>query len=394
MTKLNVSADARVVELTQALIRCPSVTSDRNEQVTQLVCDQLDELGFEVSTFAYADLQPVDKLSVIARRMPAARSSSSPSLQRPVAFFGHSDVVAVDGWDQQYGGPFDGKIQSDKLFGRGACDMKGPIAAALTAIRNVDVQEQSAPIYFFVTGDEECGMRGAELIASESSFYRDLVAAEGVGIITEPTQNQLVNAHKGGCRIQVVSEGVAAHSSTKDGLNANWQLIPFLNYLNEIRSRLEQDSTLRNTEFDPADMSLNVILENHPAMANITVGQAIVEIFFRPMPDTAWRELAEEIVARAHSESLSAVMTRPMPPMHTPTSNTIVQACLDVLEQSAPLAVSYATDGCCLEELQDKLVLGPGSIEQAHRRDEYVALEQLQAGVSAYLSLLKHFACL
>ena len=82
----------------------------------------------------------------------------------------------------------------------------------------------------------------------------------------------------------------------------------------------------------------------------------------------------------------------PLAPLDTPLDSPLVQTALRVLGQSAPQVVSYATDGCCFEQLPELIVIGPGNIDQAHRPDEWIELEQLRRGVDVYQRLLEHYA--
>jgi acetylornithine deacetylase len=270
--------------------------------------------------------------------------------------------------------------------------MKGPTAAALAAIARIHPQQQTAPIYFFLTGDEESGMTGARLLADKSVYFAEMVQQRAVGLIGEPTSLRVVHAHKGGCHLNVASHGVAAHSSTAQGLNANWQLIPFLTGLAHLRQRCESEPQFRNLAFDPPSFSMNIVIENQPSSANITVGRAVCRIFFRPMPDTDWGQLLAEIRSLAEQHGLEVSQLPPLPPLCTPTSSPLVQTALRLLGQSSPLAVSYATDGCCFEKLPELIVIGPGNIEQAHRADEWIELEQLSRGVEVYQQLFEHYA--
>lgn len=269
--------------------------------------------------------------------------------------------------------------------------MKGPIASAISAIAQIEPRRQIAPIYFFVTGDEECGMLGARMLVLECPIYRRMVQANSMGIITEPTQLSVVNAHKGGCQFTVVAHGIAAHSSTSEGLNANWQLIPYLNYLQGIRKRVDSAVELRNGAFNPDTMSLNIVVKNQPAAYNITVGQASCSVFLRTMPETAWSALVDELVQSARDLELEVSSIAALPPVHTPPENELVATALRITGHSHPRAVSYATDGCRYHDLKNMIVLGPGSIEQAHRCDEWIALEQLQMGTHTYHQLLEHY---
>ncbi|MCR9293367.1 MAG: M20/M25/M40 family metallo-hydrolase [bacterium] len=378
-----------VLSLTQELVGHPSVTSESNEAALIPYQHHLKNLGFEVRVFPYRDQQGQAKVALEAKRSPVRPSSSCG-----VGYFCHNDVVSIDGWNCPHGGPFDARIADGRLWGRGSCDMKGSAAAALAAIARIPQSEQSAAIYFFVTGDEECGMIGADLLAERSEFFLEMVEKQSVGIIGEPTELKLVNSHKGGCHLDVISTGVAAHSSTSDGRNANLQMIPFLSFLHDLYARSQTDSALQNSDFDPPQLSLNFVLENHPQSANITVGKSVCRIFFRPMPNTPWQSIFEDLQSEARRLGLQVVPLRPLPPVHTPADRVCVQETLKLLDQAEPLTVCYATDGCCLQTLRDLIILGPGSIEQAHRPNEFITLEQLEMGVQVFERVFRKFAAI
>ncbi|HBE66712.1 MAG TPA: acetylornithine deacetylase, partial [Planctomycetaceae bacterium] len=244
--------------------------------------------------------------------------------------------------------------------------------------------EQTVPLYFFVTGDEESGMLGADHLSANSSAFGELVDAGGLGIVGEPTSLEVVTAHKGAVHIEVTSHGVAAHSSTRDGHNANWQLIPFLSYLREVNERCESDARLKNGDFDPPTLSMNVVLENEPSMANITVGKARLQIFMRPMPNTLWEQLLAEIIQTAKDQQLQVKTLRPMRPLVSNPGSSNLQWFMKTVGSTSGKSVCYATDGCCLGSLSDMVVYGPGSIEQAHRNDEWISIDQLHQGTKMF----------
>jgi acetylornithine deacetylase len=379
-----------VVKIAQQMIAIESVTANCNAAICEYQQQLLEELGFELEMLPYVDAQGIAKTCLAARRGPT--STPLGTEKAGIGFFAHNDVVSVEGWNCAFSGPFEGMVAEGRLWGRGACDMKGPTAAALAAIARVEPAQQTAPIYFFLTGDEESGMTGARLLADTSAYFAEMVDQRAVGIIGEPTSLRVVHAHKGGCHLNVSSQGVAAHSSTAQGLNANWQLIPFLASLAQLRRRCESEPQFCNLAFDPPTLSLNIVIENQPSSSNITVGRAICRIFFRPMPDTDWRQLLAEIRSAAEQHGLEVSQLPPLPPLCTPTNSPLVQSALGLLGQTAPVAVSYATDGCCFQSLPELIVIGPGNIEQAHRADEWIELEQLLRGVEVYQQLFEHYA--
>lgn len=375
------------LNIAQQLIAIDSVTSHPNHAIASLMDGQLRSLSFELERIEYQDNAGLDKVALIGRRGPAA-TSAAPG----IVYSCHNDVVAVDGWHAPYGGAFEPVVADNRLWGRGACDMKGPIAAAMEAVARIPLDQQVAPIYFLVTGDEESGMRGAQMIVDRSHLFAEMRAAGTVGIIGEPSELRVVNAHKGGCHIHVTARGVAAHSSTADGRNANWLLVPFLNYLREQFERTESDTTLQNTSFTPPTLSMNVIVNNEPAASNITVGKASCHIFIRPMPNVDWRGFAEQLVDSARAMGLESHIGIAHEPLFTPAEDPLVQNALAIVGQAQPQSVCFATDGCSLSSLKHLLVLGPGSIEQAHRSDEWIALDQLAQAVQLYEQLFRSYA--
>ncbi len=384
------------IETTVRLVQVPSVTDGSNAEVTEVLAKLLRELGFEVLVSDYTDAHGTVKQLLEAKRAAKASGDAcggndAGTNGQAVAYFCHTDVVSVEGWDAPAGGPFDAVIHEERLWGRGACDMKGSIAAMLAAISRIDAAEQVAPIYFFMTGDEENGMVGADRIASDSTWFAEARDASALGIIGEPTELSTVNAHKGGCHIDVIAQGVAAHSSTSDGDNANWKLIPFLSDLREIVARSESQPEYQNRLFDPPTLSINIVVHNSPAMSNITVGEAVCEVFFRPMPDTQWKQIVDEILELAEKHGLAARPLRPLLPVFTPSDSACVQKFNEAVGQTTTHAVCFATDGCCLGGMENLIVFGPGSIEQAHRSDEWISLDQLHRGTDVFQKILERF---
>ena len=379
------------LEIAKKLVSIDSVTSRTNTEIANWMSEHLLSLGFAIEHLKYLDNAGLEKVSIVGRRGPAPSPSQSER-GGGIVYCCHNDVVSVDGWNGPHGGPFEPVVAEGRLWGRGSCDMKGPTAAALAAIGRIPVDQQKAPVYFLVTGDEESGMQGASAIVAKSKYFAEMQAAGTVGIIGEPTELRVVNSHKGGCHFKVASQGIAAHSSTADGRNANWTLIPFLSYLREQFERSERDLSLLNERFSPSSLSMNVVVKNEPAASNITVGKATCQIFLRPMPNVDWRGFVDAIVATAKDMGLQTSPVAALEPLHTSDSNGFVQEVLKTLGQSAPESVCYATDGCCLRALENLIVLGPGSIEQAHRSDEWISLDQLNRGVEVYEHLFKKYS--
>ncbi len=137
---------------------------------------------------------------------------------------------------------------------------------------------------------------------------------------------------------------------------------------------------------------MNLVIKNRPAAGNITVGLATAQLFMRPMPGVPWEELAEEIAAEARRMGLEVNSISKLSPVYTSPERPFVQSALKLTGQSQSGSVSYATDGCWFTEMKDLIVIGPGSIQQAHRPDEWITLEQLEKGVDLFEKFFRRFA--
>ncbi len=136
----------------QDLIRFDSVSNLSNQLVSQYLDDALQTLGFETEIVPYRDSRDVLKVNVVARKGPRGEGG--------LAYFAHSDVVPAADWHDSEYGPFDPRIDGDRLYGRGSCDMKGSIASMLAAVSQRAKASFDRPLYVVVTADEEVGFHG------------------------------------------------------------------------------------------------------------------------------------------------------------------------------------------------------------------------------------------
>ena len=145
----------------------------------------------------------------------------------------------------------DSTIDSDRLYGRGSCDMKGSIACFLTATERYATTRR--PLYVVLTSDEETGQYGAAHVVAESRLYRELRERQCASLVGEPTQLNIVHAHKGTCLFRAVARGRAAHSGGRTGKNANLAMIPFLGELLATVSRCRIRSAMARRTIRSAD---------------------------------------------------------------------------------------------------------------------------------------------
>jgi acetylornithine deacetylase len=372
------------LQYAQDLIAIESTSSLSNLAITDYVEDQLKRLGFCTERIEYDDAQGVRKASVVGKKGEGGGGG---------AYFGHTDVVPAANWFSKEHGPFTPTVADGKLFGRGACDMKGSVACMLAAASSVAERRLRRPIYITCTADEEIGYGGAKQVAERSQLYREMVEGNSYGVIGEPTALEVVYAHKGGCVFKAVSRGVAAHSSTPKGVNANLAMIPFLAEMKEIHDESESDPAWRNDEFQPPTIRWNIGINDFTTAINVTPPQSVCTVCFRPMPG----QDAEVLLRRARQAAQRCgvefeVIIRG-DALYVDPQSPYVREVLELAGKERPRTVGYGTDGSVLTGMRKLVVIGPGDIAQAHTDDEWIALEQLERGAEIYRRFIAHWCC-
>ena len=368
------------LQYARELIAFDSTCHRSNARVSAWVERTLAGLGFETERVTYNDAAGEEKVNVIGRKGTGAGG---------LAYFGHTDVVPAANWFRDHPGPFEPEVHDGRLFGRGSTDMKGSIACMLAAVAELADRDMKRPVYISCTADEEVNHGGAEAIVSQSAIYGQLVAGGACGIVGEPTQLQVVHAHKGGCRFTVTSRGRAAHSSSRDGLNANLAMIPFLLEMKAIHDETQSDDRWHNPDFDPPTICWNIGINDHTHATNITPPQSVATVGFRPMPGTDTDHLIARARRCAAELELEFVIDALHPPFFTDPQSEFVQHAVRAAGSGPPHAVAYGTEASNLRGIRDLIVLGPGSIAQAHTHDEWISLDQLTQGTRVYRRLIE-----
>lgn len=373
----------KALDFAQQLVAFDSVSRKSNLEVSDYVSNELQRLQFDVERLEYTDEHGVRKANLVAKRGAG---------EGGIAYFAHTDVVPADDWSVEFCGPFSPTVKEERLWGRGSCDMKGSLACAMAAAASIDPHKQIAPLYIVCTADEEIGMAGARHVNQFSKLFNEMVDQKTVGIIGEPTELRVVHAHKGACRIEITAHGKSAHSSTKDGINANWQLIPMLARLRELQLLTETDPKYKNSEFDPPTLSGNLVIINQPLAANVTTSLARAAWFLRTMPDVHLEPLLEQVRLSCEEWGLEYDLRYSIDPLWVDPNSSFVQQILKLTGSPHSEVVCYATDGGVLRRLKDLVVCGPGSIDQAHRADEWISLDQLEKGTLLYRRLFEFWS--
>jgi acetylornithine deacetylase len=311
-----------------------------------------------------------------------------PADRAGIALSGHTDVVPVDGqaWS---GDPFDLWEADGKLFGRGTADMKGFLAAVLAHAPAFARAELATPVHLCFSYDEEVGCLGVQKLLAPL-MQRDVRPT--AAIVGEPTEMQVINAHKGKLSMRAEVTGYACHSAyAPAGVNAALAAARFAGKLGELAARKQADGP-----FDPAyDVPHTTVhlgvLEAGTAL-NIVPSAARVEFEVRNLPGDDPHALAQEAIDHARSEIEPAMQAlRPetgfafaelshFPALDTDPGHEVVTLAKALTGRNATGKVAFGTEAGRFQDAGiPSVVCGPGSIQQAHKPDEFVALEQLAA---------------
>ena len=370
------------VDYASRLVAVPSVSAQSNSPVSEVVQSILDSQGFQVERQEFLDPHGVQKVNILGKLGTGTGG---------VAYFGHTDVVPADSWSVREHGPFEPTVKDGRLYGRGSCDMKGSVACALAAASRLERPSLTEPLYIVCTADEEVGFHGARNVVEHSALYREMVSSQSRAIIGEPTELQVVHAHKGIFGFRAIAHGKAAHSSTRGGTNANLIMIPFLQEMKRIHDETLTDPKWLNHDFDPPWISWNLGINDGNCAVNITAPLSICTVYFRPMPGQNGSELVSRGRMAAERYGLEFRLECSGEPLFGDPNSEYIRDTVKLVGQTRSKTVSYGTDGVMFSELEQILVLGPGSIQQAHTDDEWISLEQLDLGTSVFERLFRRW---
>ncbi len=336
--------------------------------------------------------------SIACRRQPAAPGRENvlafyeaPNARRTLLFDVHQDTVPTDGMTIP---PFEPTVEGGRVYGRGSCDVKGGMAAMLAAFDRL-VRERpagSASVLLACTVDEEFTHVGSSVLA-QSSHGADLA------IVAEPTRLDLVNCHKGALRWKVRTRGVACHSSTPHlGKNAIYRMAGVLQRLEELATALSRSAP--HPILGPPSLSVGRIEGGQSV--NVVPDWCEIEIDRRLIPG--------EEAAACLGQVSDALSTLPgglegidfgQPWVHTPALSPSAGPWLEPIAAAVAAAtgrkpaihgVPFGTDAGPLNAAGTPcLVIGPGDIAQAHTKDEWIEIDQVQLAAEAFYRIACEF---
>ncbi|MDX3805250.1 acetylornithine deacetylase [Bosea thiooxidans] len=359
------------------LVAFETVSHKSNLPLIDFVEDYLAGWGIAATRFPNAT---GDKAALFATIGPQDRGG--------VVLSGHTDVVPVEGqaWSRD---PFTLHVEGGRAYGRGAVDMKGFVALALALVPDFLAAKLSTPIHLFLSYDEEVTCLGVVdgIAAMGKTLPRPLAV-----IVGEPTMLDICDAHKGVRTFLTTITGFAAHSSKPQlgasAVHAGALLAAELDHMQE-EAKERPDTSGR---FDPPYDTIHVGKFHGGIARNILADKAELSWEIRTLPGSnpeagpaRFASLAKTVLSRmqktAPTSAIGTVMTSDVPGLAPDPGSEAERLAMRLSGRNHTIAVAYATEAGHFQRAGlPTVVCGPGSIDQAHQPDEYITLEQLQAG--------------
>lgn len=372
------------IELYRELIATPSISAtditidQSNESLISLLAGWFRDLGFTVEVQAVPGTR--HKFNMLAKTGQGAGG---------LLLAGHTDTVPFDDgrWTRD---PFTLTEHDNKLYGLGTADMKGFFAFIVDTLRDVDLSTLKKPLYILATADEETTMAGAKYFSETTSIRPDCA------IIGEPTSLKPVRAHKGHLSQMIRIQGQSGHSSDPArGVNAIELMHESITELMTLRNTLKE--RYRHDDFAIPYPTMNFGHIHGGDAANRICACCELHMDIRPLPGLSLNDLEGLL-----NEALAPVSERwpgrltvgelhpPIPGYECPREHELVQVVEKLLGTETEV-VNYCTEAPFIQTLCPTLVLGPGSINQAHQPDEYIDTAFIKPTRELIAQVVHHF---
>jgi len=373
----------KTISILDEMVKIKTENPPGNEEALCLYIEEkCRSLGLETKLISFQDKRP----SLVAK-------FSQGHKHRSLLLNGHTDTVGIgerEAWSMD---PYGCAIKDGKFFGRGTCDMKGGLASKLVAIETIinNGFDPMSDLIFSAVADEEDLGRGTMALTSSGALKGTSFAIFG-----EPTNMDIVTAHRGSLWLEVSARGVAAHGSMPViGANSIVATSAFVDQLATIFSN-------KDTFSFPDDVSLNIGMICGGTKINVVPNMCSLGLDFR----YSWGYDANLIVAMLKKIMKASQEKTPMIELNlkelqrrqavsTEATNPLVQKCLTITSEvlnreMRPVSMPYSTDASILAQHMKipVIILGPGKPSLAHSSNEYVELSALQDATKTYTALI------
>ena len=356
----------RIKERLAELVRIDSVSSRSNVEIIDYLERTCESLGLISRRFPYKDELGVEKINLIALTADVSEVE--------LALVGHSDTVPYDpNWVEAT----NLTERDGKLYGRGSCDTKGFIAAALTAVETIDLSKLKKPLALIFTADEEIGLRGAKKLADAKPLRARY------SIVGEPTSLTPIRAGKGYSLAEVIVKGREAHSAYPAlGASAVFRASRLINRLESIAAQIQED---QHDAFDPPYTTLNIGLIHGGSAKNVLAGECRFTLEWRPIPTQSsgyllnlFKTAIQEETHRDPGFECEVDANRADSGFETPPESPLIKL-LEKLTGNESGTVAFGTEAAQMKALgSEAVVIGPGDIREAHRTGEFVPVDELE----------------
>ncbi|MDC6364891.1 MULTISPECIES: acetylornithine deacetylase [Flavobacteriaceae] len=381
-----------VEKILAKLVSFPVLGGESNLSIINWIKDYIESYGVEVNLLPNKE---GNKASLHCR--------IGPEVDGGVILSGHTDVVPVEGqeWTTD---PFELTDKGDgKLYGRGSCDMKGFVACCLAMLPQMVEANLKKPLYFAFSYDEEVGCLAApELAKAIKTQYSE---TPKYAIIGEPSMMEPIVGQKGIYILETYVNGSAGHSSRiKQEVSAIHETMRLMLWLENKMEQLIADKHM-DDRFHPPHSTIHIGLINGGIAPNVIADKAHFYWDLRTIPMDDIYGIVEEFESYCaeREEKLRSVFPKfsiktvenhpPVPHLDTKADDDVVDLIKRIAGNSKLNTVSYAAEaGQFANEGFQSAICGPGSIEQAHRADEFITKEQLQKGMEMIGKLLQELA--
>ena len=352
------------------LVRIDSVSARSNAEIIEYLESRCQAMGLITRRFPYNDDHGIEKYNMIA----LAGTDFADDTSVELALVGHTDTVPYDpNWTEAT----NLTERDGKLYGRGSCDTKGFIAAALTAVETIDLSQLKKPLAVIFTADEEIGLRGAKRLADAKPLR------VRYSIVGEPTSLKPIRAGKGYSLAEVIVKGREAHSAYPSlGASAVFRAARLITHLESIAVQLKED---QHPAFDPPYTTLNIGLIHGGSAKNVLAGECRFTLEWRPIPTQSsgyvlnlFRTAIQEETQKDPGFECEVDANRQDTGFETSPDSPLIK----MLEQASGLesgTVAFGTEGAQMMRLgSESVVIGPGDIREAHRTGEFVPVDELE----------------
>ena len=391
MTKNKLAKNPDIKSLINKLLSTPSISctsadiDQGNLHVINQLADWFENLGF------HCEIQIIDSEKDKANLIATLGAGNNG-----LVLAGHTDTVPFDEnrWQVE---PFGLTEKDDRFYGLGSCDMKSFFAVILEALKAIDLNKIKQPLIILATADEETSMSGAKAIAKHASQLG--INNARYAVIGEPTNMQAVRLHKGMMMEAIQLSGRAGHSSNpalgNNALEAMHKVISEL-----LRWREELQRKYHNPMFEVPVPTMNFGHIHGGDNPNRICGSCELQIDIRPLPGMKVTDLRAEMQQRLNNvlrntgiHFKTVALFDGIDAMETSKNSELVKLA-EKMTATESQAVAFATEAPYYNAMGlDTIVMGPGSIKQAHQPDEYIEMKILNPAVDVIRQLIVHYCC-